>query len=154
TGKALAHHPLGLLFQTETHFGAQLVTFVSDGVLAVTDVKGKLSLCEPVSGKSLHPLENPSGLPYVCVVASSDGRMLAATDFKGSIRVWEAATGKELRRLVWPAPPKQSGGTYWLYPTTLAFAPDGKTLAALGLEGRQVRPVGETPKMRLRVWEL
>jgi hypothetical protein len=55
---------------------------------------------------------------------SADGKLLATASKTASIRVWDPQTGKELRRFGQPM--QQPRGS------VLAFAPDGKTLAATG----------------------
>jgi RNA polymerase sigma factor (sigma-70 family) len=99
----------GLLFVP--HAGS-LVSFGSDGTLRVWD---------PDTGKELHRLGSKELAPGPAV-ASPDGRLLVAVvhDRARPIRLWDVATGAEVRGL---AAPGNVG--------TLAFAPDGKILAAV-----------------------
>ena len=63
------------------------------------------------------------------VAFATDGATVATTHRGGTIRRWDAATGRELGRLAGP----EEGA--W----SLAFAPDGKTLATAGFGEPSVR---------------
>jgi RNA polymerase sigma factor (sigma-70 family) len=60
--------------------------------------------------------------PFLTAVFSPDEKLLASGEKGGTIRIWETATGKELRR--WKANAVMA--------RSIAFAPDGRTLASSG----------------------
>src|SRR5262249_38048094 len=78
---------------------------------------------EAATGRELRRFQMPEGQRrvYVCSALSPDGRTLA-TGCSDCITLWEVATGKVIRQL------KPSVRVICFH--SLAFAPDGKTLAA------------------------
>jgi WD40 repeat protein len=75
----------------------------------------------PVIEKAVHELPLKA-LGRTFVVFSPDGKLLATAGAR-TVKLWDPATGKELRSL-------EDKGAGWV--NALAFAPDGKTLAAVG----------------------
>lgn len=61
-------------------------------------------------------------------VFSPDGRRILTGAHDGSLRVWDAADGREVRSFDWQIGPV----------TAVAFAPDGLTAAAAGLNGKVI----------------
>jgi WD40 repeat protein len=66
------------------------------------------------------------GTWLTCVRFSADDQWIGAADSNGVVRLWETATG----RLVWEKPQRTG--------RTLAFSPDGKTLAISGFYNREI----------------
>src|SRR5262249_2937727 len=83
------------------------------------------------TGRELRRVAVPRGGPEE-VVLSPDGRKLATANYYESfIQLWEVASGREIRRLNWKAALEPiPGEKNWEHATALAFAPDGRTLAA------------------------
>jgi WD40 repeat protein len=75
------------------------------------------------------------------------GRLFAAGGQDGQVRVWDVATSRERHRLLWSLPVKEEDGVPGML-TAVAFAQDGKTLAAAGLLAQN----NET-KLLVRLWE-
>jgi WD40 repeat protein len=83
--------------------------------------------------------------PVYCLTFSPDGTRLAAGGGDARVRLWDAADGKELRQFIDDAdlpgppakPPKEGSPQATPVPTSnvyaVAFSPDGKTLAAGGM---------------------
>ena len=94
---------------------------VAGGGVGYVNQEGFVRVWEAATGKEVHKIKTAS--PGTSGVAfSPDGQALAAC-FGQEAALWDLGTGKELRR--WPV----TG-----YPTSLAFAPDGKSLATGGLD--------------------
>jgi WD40 repeat protein len=80
---------------------------------------------------------------------STDGKILAAMDTADRIRLWDGLAGKLLRDRPYPLPPvlgqpDSRGGA-----SSMAFAPDGKSLAAIG-QGPSILVYDTTTSMPLR----
>src|SRR5262249_31057247 len=76
----------------------------------------------------LHKLDNPSN-QFNAVAFSGDGKLLAAgSGLADGVVLWDVASGKLVRELVHE---KREPTWSWAGPQQLAFAPDGKTLAAV-----------------------
>jgi WD40 repeat protein len=117
------------------------LAFSRDGkVLASASHDCMVRLWDPATGKEL-PQSAPGGVS--CAALSADGGLLATGHADGAIRLWDAVAGKA-RPTVMTCP---------IPPTDLAFAPDGKAVAArLGLDrvglwdvatGRATREIAE-----------
>lgn len=89
------------------------------------ELRETVDLWDVTSGQRIRALDGDIGEvhpPHVRAVAfSPDGLILAAGGLSGSIKLFEVATGTELRRL---------GPAQMI--KTLAFSPDGRTLATEG----------------------
>jgi WD40 repeat protein len=122
-------------FQASGFGGAGIgpaVTLSPDGkMLAATLPTSQVQLWDVTTGKPGRRFEGvlagPGGLGVP--VFSGDGKLLAVRSGDQAIHVWETATGKELRQLKAP----QDKTRRRFFPgngASLAFAPDGKMLAA------------------------
>jgi RNA polymerase sigma factor (sigma-70 family) len=110
------------------------LAFSRDGkTLAGGTFEGTFQLWDTATGERL--LKPPTGHEGAvrAVASSPDGKTLAtycagdgaAGGDGGAIRLWQASTGKEIRR--WQTPAGQYDASR---PTSLAYSPDGKALAA------------------------
>jgi RNA polymerase sigma factor (sigma-70 family) len=84
------------------------------------------------TGKELWKFEQ--GGPLRALAFSTDGNTLAAST-RPAVRLWAAATGKELRTVT-----VKGEGLFPPNVGSLAFAPDGKTLAAVSSQSSRVSP--------------
>lgn len=114
------------------------------GRYKVSDVnyRGGIKLWDTATGKERGVLQRQSPRGVLSLVLSPDGKMLAAAelwrekdakDTKTSIALWDLAAGKVIRDLDF-----QAG--------TLAFAPDGKTLAVSTQGGVQLFDIASGQK--------
>jgi WD40 repeat protein len=107
-----------LAFSPDGKVLARSAYVVKDNQIAAAEVRRS----QLTSGHELSALPNTAGKnPLNCIAFSADGQTLAGADFQGQIILWDTASAKvratikqEDRRRV----------------TSLAFAPDGRTLAA------------------------
>jgi RNA polymerase sigma factor (sigma-70 family) len=101
------------------------VALSPDGKVAATGGHDQiLLLWDARTGQPLRTLEGHQD--WVCAAAfAPDGKTMASADIGGSVRVWDAASGK----LLWEQPTDEVL-QYVMGQPRLAFAPDGKILAA------------------------
>jgi WD40 repeat protein len=111
-----------------------------------TIVAVNLNLWDAATGRLTRCIALSPPLGFDNGVLSPDGRMLAVENPHGTVSLWEAATGRERARLGTVARKFALDGEeikrflprrgIWEWNTpNLAFAPDGRTLAAHGPEG-------------------
>jgi hypothetical protein len=92
----------------------------------------------------LEPLGNlPKNGGAKCLAISPDSRILATGGMDRVIRLWDVAARKEVRQLV------GQQGAIW----SLAFSPDGKTIAAVTAKGAGVFIAGDGDR-NIRAWDV
>jgi WD40 repeat protein len=106
------------------------VAWLSDGATLVTAAYGDgegVQLWDATNGKVKRTLSAAeTRRPVWSVAVSPDGTLIAAVGTDG-LRLWDANAA----RLVWKSAPEYNG-----FPTSIQFAPDGKTLVTCGFDGR------------------
>ncbi len=113
--------------------GSTGVALAPDGkTLAATTPNGTIQLWEVATGKEIRTIQAPAGSGGG-LLFSPDGKLLAGRGADQSIRLWDTSTGKEVRQIRREQKNPRVGfvavgGFYGA--AGLAFAPDGKTLAA------------------------
>src|SRR5262249_34206528 len=99
------------------------VAFAADGRTLATAgwdwnrMTGTVKLWDPASGRERLALQNDK---FFALALAPDGKTLATGGLDQSVRLWDAATGEELTVL----------GGHTRAVGTVAFSPDGKTLAS------------------------
>jgi WD40 repeat protein/beta-lactamase regulating signal transducer with metallopeptidase domain len=124
----------------------------SGKMLAATGV-GVIQLWDAQTGKELQKIEIP-GRNIVGMRFSPDTRTLAARTMNGTLLLWGTETGKLLHEI---KPPKRDTGNGVVLtigggagePPGMAFTPDGKTLAAVGVDFKKEATVAS-----VKFWDL
>jgi WD40 repeat protein len=116
----------GATFHGHTGF-VHCVAFGPDGALAASgSLDGAVKIWPAAAPESQVTFRNGAG--WVGALAFAlDGRRIASSH-QGDVRIWDLRTGEERHRII--APNGVLGNI------TLAFSPDGSTLAASGPDGR------------------
>src|SRR5262249_9139382 len=115
--------PHGPLLREFNHQGfVRVVTFAPGGkvLLSGGDNDRTVRLWDLETGKELVQMKPDKELTGIAL--SPDGTTVATGEIEGTVRLWQAATGKPLATL--------KGHTATVI--SVAFAPDGKTLASAG----------------------
>ena len=139
--------------------GRVTLAFTPTGkALAALSFLEAVSLWDVRTGKVVHEFDDV-GSWRGDGIFSADARRLAAPARHGDIHLWNAITGKRLHQFAWYKPEPDEDAYHWGKGTPLlAFAPDGRTLAALGLsrprEAYRKDPKADPYKPVVRVWEL
>jgi WD40 repeat protein len=106
-----------LAFSPDGKVLARSAYVIKDNRIAAVEVRRR----DLTTEQDLPALSNPvSKNPLNCVAFSSDGRTLAAADYQGQIVLWDTASAK-VRTTIQQEDQRRV--------TSLAFAPDGRTLA-------------------------
>jgi Tol biopolymer transport system component len=125
-------------FLNPTGPGVNVEAFAPDSItLAIGGDFGGIFLWDIATGRTTATLPLSSSTPQVTAVAfSPDGTTVAAGDYNGRTYLWDTATGKLTATLADPArnavkPADPTGHEV----TSVAFSPDGTTLAVADLNG-------------------
>jgi WD40 repeat protein len=134
---------------------APCLAFCANGkMLGAVYVDGVICLWDPGTGKEIRHFAANVG-QVTAMAFAPNGKALAVGGTEGPVRLWDPTTGKEIRqlKLLMPAPPP-GVAPEGLVPMTasLAFSPDGKTLA-VGGPNAEPDPSGNLHSS-IRLWEI
>jgi WD40 repeat protein/beta-lactamase regulating signal transducer with metallopeptidase domain len=115
---------------------------------------GVIRLWELATGKELRTIEVP-GRNLVGLLFSPDARTLVARTANGTLLLWATETGKLLHEIK-PPERKTDGGVVLVFggggggdPLGMAFTPDGKSLAAAGIDYKK-----EEVEHSIKFWDV
>src|SRR5262249_10497629 len=117
-----------------------LVAFAANGRIAATNDRKVIRLWDMNAGKEISQVaysECPGGGIAYGIALSGDGTILAAGLSDDTIHLWDTASGQELQRLK----------GHERFATSLAFSPDGHTLASGS-------GVGLPEEKAIRLWDV
>jgi RNA polymerase sigma factor (sigma-70 family) len=145
------HPPTGLAFSPDgTTLAAGIKTVARDTIVAggIKTVGAEIRLWRVRDGTLVRCFKSPKSTSVYQVYFSPDGKFLAATGFQGPPVLFDAVNGKELDSFE-----KELDllDVAWAHDTSMAFSPEGRTLATLG--GRQALHFWDWPRART-AWPL
>ena len=130
-------------------FGTGTALSPDGTILAALGKEGIVRLWDVNSGKDLRTLVSPqSNQSYgnMGMVFTPDGKGIAVRGDDQSIRLYGVEDGKEIRVIAKPQQQGKKGVQRFFYPgggaNSIAFAPDGKTLAVVAMEHENNRQSG------------
>jgi RNA polymerase sigma factor (sigma-70 family) len=107
------------------------LAFAPDGKTLASAGRGAtIQLWDPATGKEIIRGGEGNAMWVEAVAFSPDGKTVASAGRDNTIVLWEAGSGKFLRRIAGAAPRARPGALFNEKVWSLAFSPDGKTLAA------------------------
>jgi len=107
------------------------LAYSPDGkTLASTGRGATIQLWDPATGKEIRRGGEGNEMWVETVAFSPDGKTVAAAGRDKAIVLWEAGTGKFIRRIAGAVPRVRPGIMFNERVWSLAFSPDGKTLAS------------------------
>jgi WD40 repeat protein len=116
-------------------WGGAGIAFSPDGnLLAIGSTNGTTSLWDVSAGKELRRLKHPAGVAALAFAPTARPRrdqeasalLLAVGDVNGGLGLWNAATGELLSQV------QAHAQAVWVW--SVAFAPDGKTVATASFD--------------------
>jgi WD40 repeat protein len=122
------------------------LAFTPDGKLLIGTgwINDTVRWWDPATGKELPPLGKlPQGGGAKCLAFAPGGQYLATGGMDRIIRLWDVAARKEIRQFV------GQEGSIW----SLAFAPDGKAVAAVTATGKFNFHANGTDRA-IRLWDV
>jgi WD40 repeat protein len=107
------------------------LAFSPDGkTLASTGRGATIQFWDPARGKEIVRGGDGNEMWVEAVAFSPDGKTIASAGRDNTITLWEAGTGKFTRRIAGSEPRARPGALFNEKVWSLAFSPDGKTLAS------------------------
>jgi len=128
----------GITIKTFGHMeSVESIDFSPDGKILASGGRDKIiKLWDVASGNEIRRLAG-NGQNISDVQFSPDGKLLASASWDKTIKLWDMVTGKELRTI--------SDAEA----TSIAFSPDGQTIAASGSEGIRIWKVSTGNAIKL-----
>ncbi|BAZ15918.1 serine/threonine protein kinase with WD-40 repeats [Calothrix sp. NIES-4071] len=102
------------------------IGFTPDGQTIVSGDETAVKSWNVSKGELINTINSPSVEGIKAIAISPDGSTVATTSLDASVQLWNLASGKLVRTLV-PAANNQNLDR--IYPSSVCFSPDGKTIA-------------------------
>ncbi|NJL64187.1 MAG: WD40 repeat domain-containing protein [Methylacidiphilales bacterium] len=102
------------------------VGFTADGQKIISGSETEIKIWNTNNGEIVNTIKAPSPEGIKAIAISPNGTIIATTSLDASVKLWNLADGKLLQTIV---PAANNDNLDRLYPSSVRFSPDSKTIA-------------------------
>jgi WD40 repeat protein len=120
--------PTGKLIRTIPGNSSSIsyVGFTADGQKIISGSETEIKILDANNGEIVNTIKAPTPEGIKAIAISPNGTTIATTSLDASVKLWNIADGKLLQTLV---PEANDNNLDRLYPSSVRFSPDSKTIA-------------------------